>query len=271
MKDFKILFRYFKGDRLKLSLYIILTILKHFEPLLNAFIWARAFQAIYDKDARTFILFLIIWSSVIIFAWVVIQTPTDLLYNYLEKKFMENVNKDLYRKVSDLPAIAFEDIGVGEFINRMYTDPDRILELLEKLIKLSCRLTIAIIIVVISFTVSLLVGLELVLLCIVMYVLSNIYYPKIKKIQENIKKDSDEYIKVATQNISGIREIKALGIKDNINRNVFTIIDNLFNKQRKIGITETIYYSLNNLLYFIIQFLILFTLGHQFFKGTWWR
>ena len=268
MKDFKILFRYFKDDKLKLSLYIILTILKHFEPLLNAFIWAKAFQAIYDKDASTFVLYLIIWSSVIILAWVVIQTPTDLLFNYLEKKFMENVNKDLYKKVSDLPAIAFEDIGVGEFINRMYTDPDRILELLEKLIKLSCRLTIAIIIVIISFTVSLLVGLELVLLCIVMYVLSNIYYPRIKKIQENIKKDSDEYIKVATQNISGIREIKALGIKDNINRNVFTIIDNLFNKQRKIGITETIYYSLNNLLYFIIQFLILFTLGHQFFKGT---
>ena len=268
MKDFKILFRYFKGDRLKLSLYIILTILKYFEPLLNAFIWARAFQAIYDKDARTFMIFLIIWSSVIIFAWVVIQVPTDLLYNYLEKKFMENVNKDLYKKVSNLPAIAFEDIGVGEFINRMYTDPDRILELLEKLIKLTCRLLIAIIIVIISFTVSLLVGLELVLLCVVMFILSNIYYPKIKKIQENIKKDSDEYIKVATQNISGIREIKALGIKDNINRNVFTIIDNLFGKQKKIGITETIYYGLNNLLYFVIQFLILFTLGRQLFRGT---
>ena len=55
--------------------------------------------------------------------------------NYLEKKFMEQVNKDLYVKVSDLPAIAFEDIGTGEFINRMYTDPDRILELLQKLIK----------------------------------------------------------------------------------------------------------------------------------------
>ena len=268
MKDFKILFRYFKEDKLKLSLYILLTITKYFEPLLNAFIWANVFQAIFDHNLSRFTIYLILWSSVIIFAWVIIQIPTDLLYNYLEKKFMENVNKDLYAKVSDMPAIAFEDIGAGEFINRMYTDPDRILELLEKLIKLTCRLIIAIIIVVISFTVSLLVGLELLLLCIVMFILSHVFYPRIKKIQENIKKDSDEYIKVATQNISGIREIKALGIKDNINRNVFSIIEDLFNKQRKIGIVETIYYALNNLLYFVIQFLILFTLGSQVFSGA---
>ena len=99
-------------------------------------------------------------------------------------------------------------------------------------------------------------------------ILSNIYYPKIKKTQEEIKKESDEYIKIATQNISGIREIKALGIKDNINHNIFTIIENLFGKQRKIGVTETMYYAFNNLCYFLIQFGILVTLGIQVFHGN---
>ncbi len=268
MKNFKILFRYFKDDKFLLFSYVFLTVIKYFEPLVNAFIWAYAIDAIANGEKRLFFICLTLWSAIIIIAWVFIQMPTDLIYNKLEKKFMENVNKDLYVKVSDMPAIAFEDIGVGEFINRMYTDPDRILELLEKLIKLTCRLTIAIIIVIISFTISLIVGLELLLLCIVMFILSNIYYPRIKKIQENIKKDSDEYIKVATQNISGIREIKALGIKDNINRNIFEIIENLFGKQRKIGVTETMYYAFNNLCYFVIQFGILVTLGVQVFNET---
>ena len=192
LKNFKILFRYFKKNKLELSLYLILTILKYFEinePLANAFIWARAFQAIADGEKSIFIKYLVLWSAIIIIAWVFIQLPTDLIYNKLEKKFMENVNKDLYVKVSDMPAIAFEEIGVGEFINRMYTDPDRILDLLNKLIKLSCRLIIAIIIVAVSFTVSIYVGLELLLLVIVMFVLSNIYYPKLKKIHEEIKKE----------------------------------------------------------------------------------
>ena len=268
LKNFKILFRYFKKNKLELSIYLVLTILKYFEPLANAFIWARAFQAIADGNKSIFIKYLILWSTVIIVAWVFIQLPTDLIYNKLEKKFMENVNKDLYRKVSDMPAIAFEEIGVGEFINRMYTDPDRILELLNKLIKLSCRLIIAIIIVVISFTVSIYVGLELLLLVIVMFILSNVYYPRLKKIHEEIKKESDNYIKVATQNITGIREIKALGIKDNITRRIYVNIENLFGKQRKIGVNETYYYALNNLCYFIIQFVILLTLGVQVFEGS---
>lgn len=268
IKYFKVLLRYFKDTKLKLILYIIFTVMKYFESLANAFIWAYAFQALSEGNSQLFIKYLVLWSSVIILAWVIIQIPTDLIYNSLEKKFMENVNKDLYCKVSDMPAIAFEDIGVGEFINRMYTDPDRILELLQKLIKLTCRLIIALIIVVISFTVSWIVGVELIVLCISMFLLSNIYYPRIKRIHEEIKKDSDNYIKVATQNISGIREIKALGIKDNINRGIFNIVESLFGKQRKIGKTEAIYFGLNNLVYFVIQFIILLTLGIQVFNGT---
>lgn len=267
-KIFKILLRYFKNDKLKLTLYVFLTVAMHFEPLVNAFIWSNVFQALSDGRETAYILYLVSWSAILILCWVLFMIPRDLLYNYLEKKFMENVSIDLYKKVGDLPAVAFEDIGTGEFVNRMYSDPERILELLNKLIKLTCRLVIAIVIVVISFTISWIVGVELVVLCIAMYILSNIYYPKIKKIQESIKKDSDLYIKVATQNISGIREIKALGIKANINNNISKIINNLFNKQRKIGVSEAVYFGLNNLIFFSIQFAILFTLGLQVFNGT---
>ncbi len=268
LKSFKILFRYFKHDKLKLFTYVLFTILKYFEPLLNTFIWARALQALFDGNQSIFIKCLIIWSMVNITAWVLIQFPESLLFNYLEKKFMENINKDLYKKVLDLPAVAFEDIGTGEFINRMYTDPDRILELLQKLIKLSCRLVIAIIIVIVSFTISWIVGLELILLAILMFIMANIYYPKIKKTQEDIKKEADKYLKVATQDITGIREIKALGIKDVVYENISNILSRLFSNQRHIGVIESLYYGINNLVYFLLQFLILFTLGKQVLMGT---
>ena len=42
------------------------------------------------------------------------------------------------------------------------------------------------------------------------------FFPKIKKTQEKIKKESDSYVKTATENLTGIREIKSLGIKTNI-------------------------------------------------------
>ena len=87
LKHFKILLRYFKDNKLILSLYIIFTILKYFEPLANAFIWATAFQALATGDKSMFITYLMMWSGVIILAWVLIQLPTDLIYNKLEKNY----------------------------------------------------------------------------------------------------------------------------------------------------------------------------------------
>lgn len=267
LKHFKILFKYFKKDKLRLFAFLFMTVLKYFEPLLNAFIMANAFQALCDGNKTLFVHNLFLWSLIMIVAWVFIQLPTDLLYNKLEKDFMENICKDLYSKITDLPAVAFEDIGVGEFINRIHSDPDRILDLLQKLIKLTCRLIIAIIIVGISFTVSIYVGLELVFLCIVMYLLSNVYYPKLKKIHEEIKKSSDKLVNVATQNITGIREIKALGIKRNSRIRINADIHEVFWKQRRVGVNESVYYALNNFSYFVIQFIILLTLGTQVLNG----
>lgn len=268
IKNFKILFRYFKSDKLKIIFYIFSTIFMYFESLINALLWANVFQALSDGNRSHYIIYLIMWSGIIILCWVILMIPNSLIYNYLEKKFTKNVSIDLYKKIGDLPSIAFEDIGAGEFVNRMYSDPERILELLNKLIRLTCRLIIAIIIVILSFTISWIVGIELIILCIFMFLLSNLYYPKIKKIQEGIKKDSDLYIKVVTQNITGIREIKALGIKDNVNNNITNIINDLFKKQKKISVTETFYYGTINFIYFLIQFIILLTLGLQVFNGN---
>ena len=93
------------------------------------------------------------------------------------------------------------------------------------------------------------------------------FFPKIKKTQEDIKKESDDYVKRATENITGIREIKALGIKKNTENSIFNILESLFNHQKKIRNYEIIYYSLNNLVYFILEFVILLTAGIFFIKG----
>ena len=58
------------------------------------------------------------------------------LYKTLELEFSSRLSKDLYRKVDKLPAIAFENIGVGEFINRITQEPEQILSLLDRLIYL---------------------------------------------------------------------------------------------------------------------------------------
>ena len=266
-KTFKILWHYLKDEKFKLFLYILLVICTYLPVIASAYFWGKALEALILKDLLLFLKYLIIWEGLYIMFYSILQAPRDTLYNHLELKFMNNVSKDLYKKIDNLPAKAFEEIGVGEYINRLYTDPDRVMELLQKLIKLICKALVVIVVVILGFKISIILGLEIVVFGVIMGFISTKFFPKIKKTQEKIKEQSDKYVKEATENINGIREIKALGIKNNIEKRIFNTINHLFENTRKIRKYEVIYYNLNNLVYFTLQFIIIFTCGYLFIKG----
>ena len=266
-KNFKILWHYLKDEKLKLFLYVLLVMLTYLPSLVAAIFWGKALEYLLLKDLHNFILFLGLWEGLYIVFYAILQIPRDYLYNYLELKFMKNVSLDLYTKLVDLPSVAFEEIGSGEFINRLYTDPDRVMELLAKLIKVICKFIVVFIVIFICFKISIILGIEILVFAICMGLISYVFFPKIKKMQENIKKQSDEYVKIATEDIAGIREIKSLGIKENIKNRVKTRLTSLFALSKKIRVYETFYYNLNSLIYFILQFIILFTTGYLFING----
>lgn len=264
---FKIILSYLKDQKLRLFIYILLVILTYIPTLLSSFFWGYAIEALVNNLFNTFLIYLLLREGMHILFYCVLAVPRDSIYNYLEIKFSKNVIKDLYKKISDMPAIAFEKIGVGEFINRLTTDPDRVMELLNKLVKMSCRLIVIIVVIVLCFNASILLGIEILIFCLIMGYISYKFFPKIGKIQEEIKKYSDIQVKSATENLTGIREIKALGIKENIEKKLFDNIDKHFISQRKMKKYEIIYYNLNSLVYFILQAIILGTCGYLVVTG----
>ena len=183
MKNFKLIFSYLKGDKIKLCLYFLLVILTYLPTLLSSFFWGYAIQALIKNDFNNFLLFMLLREGMHVLFYAILSIPRDLTYNYLEIKFSKNVLKDLYRKITEMPASAFEEIGVGEFINRMTTDPDRVMELLNKLIKMTCRAIVIIVVLVIAFTSSIILGIEILVFGIIMGFISYKFFPKIKKTQ----------------------------------------------------------------------------------------
>lgn len=266
-KNFKILFHYLKEDKFKIFIYVLLILLTNLPTLVAAYFWGRALEQLLVKDVYGFILFFSSWQLIYVICFSVLLIPREKIYNYLEIKFMNNVSKDLYRKIDDLPAIAFEDIGVGEFTNRLSSDTERVMSLLSNLIKLVCKALVVVVVLILSFCISWILGLEFILFGVVMGFTSSKFFPKIKKTQEKIKKETDQYVKTATENFTGIREIKSLGIKENIENIVFDKLKTLFSHEKKTRNYELWYHSLNNLIYFVLEFLILFTAGIFFIQG----
>lgn len=267
IKNFKLLWYYLKDEKLKLFIYLFLALIGTVPSLSSAYFIGMALEGLIDKNFGNFILYLSIWSSMYIIFYCILQVPRERLFSYLNIKFNKNVIKDLYKKVTDLPCIAHEEIGVGEFINRMVTDPERVLDLLSKLITMISRSLVVFVVLFITFKTSLVLGIEIFIFAFIMGFISYKYLPKIKKTQEKIKKKSDKYVKEATENITGIREIKALGIKKNIENRVFKNIDSLFRDNNRIKIYEINYQNINNLIFFILQFILLFSCGYLVMNG----
>ena len=268
IKHFKIFWDYIKDDKFKLFLYVMLVALSYLPALVAVYFWGVAVEALTSKDFNQFALYLTVYEGIYILLYTFLQIPRDYLYTYFEIKFTKSVSKNLYRKMDKLPAIAFEDIGVGEFINRLYTDPDRVMELLSKMVRLICKAIVVIVVIVIAVQISWILFAEIMLLAIIMGFISTKFFPRIKKSQEKIKKESDAYVKVATANMTGIREIKSLGITKIIENNIYKVIDKLFGHTSQVRKYERWYYAFNNLAYFIIQFLILFTTGKFYLDGV---
>lgn len=268
LKHFKIFWNYIKDDKFKLFLYVLLVALSYLPALVAVYFWGVAVEALTTKDFNLFALYLTIYEGIYILLYTFLQIPRDYLYTYFEIKFTKSVSKDLYRKMDKLPAIAFEDIGVGEFINRLYTDPDRVMELLSKMVRLICKAIVVIVVIVIAIQISWILFAEIMLLAFIMGFISTKFFPRIKKSQEKIKKESDAYVKVATENMTGIREIKSLGISKIIEKNISKVVDKLFGHTAQVRKYERWYYAFNNLAYFIIQFLILFTTGKFYLDGV---
>lgn len=267
MKKLKLIWSYLKTDKILILLYLFLFGLAYIPPFLTPIFSGYALESLVTNNLNGFIINLIILSSIYLFSYTIIRVPLEYVYNYLEIKFMSQVSKDLYHKIDNLPCIAFEDIGVGEYINRLYNDIDRIMELLKKLIKMFCRFLVIVAFLIISFKINYLIGIEILIFAFIMGFISSKYFPKIKKKNELIKQETDIYLKNATENINGIREIKSLGIKHNIEKLINQNLNNLFQDSKEVRKYEISYYTFNGLIYLILEFIILITSGIMVYNG----
>lgn len=248
-------------------LLVILMICNYIPDLCCPIFVGKALEFLLLKKYALFVKYLVLYFSGYVIVYGVLLIPRMILYNKLQMSFINKVCKDMYNKYQNLPAIAFEKAGVGELINRLSSDPDRVLDLLNQLVKMILKIIMALIIVVVSFKISIFIGIEITIFAIIMGIISSKYFPVIKNTQKEIKKESDKLIKRTTENLTGIREIKALGIKNNMINLINNDIDNYCNKSLKINRYESVYNGLNNIVYYVLQFIILLTCGYLFIKG----
>lgn len=264
MKFFKLLkslWIYLKKDKTKIIVVISLIVISSLIGLTYGYLNGAAVEAITKVQVKAFLTYLSLYFLVLLVGNQFLRRSSRIILNKIELDLTREISFNLFKKIGKLPAKAFEEKTSGEMINRITNDAETITDMLNQLLNMLIEIFGSFIIIFYVFYNSWIVGLEIVVYVSLIAFVTSRYTPKIKEYNKTIKTETDGYIADVNQSILGIREIKALGIRNNINKNIQSIINSIFKKRTDLLDYETKYTFLIKTLNILLEVGVFVTCG----------
>ena len=233
LKEFKPLIKLIKEEKGRLVLASFLIFLSGISEIFTGYLNGSAVEAITDNRLKAALVFLGIYFLLeITLDGIVIHKANSVLYD-IENLLTRKLGFNTYVKALNLPAASYEKHSSGEIVNRIINDADSLSFAFKRLLNMVTSLIASAIILVYVFYNSWIIGLEIVIMVILLFIVIKIYNPKLKNIHKERKKEQDRFTSLTTESIRGIREIKTLGIKKNLTNDMKEISKAIYGKSKK--------------------------------------
>ena len=222
-----------KEDKWKLIVSGILIFLCGLTGIFTGYLNGAAVEAITNSNINLAIMYLIMYFFIGVLIGTILSGLANSMLLKIESKLTRTLGFNTYKKALNLPAIAFEEMSSGEIINRITNDADSLSFTFGKMINMISSIVTALVILVYVFFNSWIVGLILIIFLIILYFIIKKYTPLLKDAHKERKTTQDSFTSLANESIRGIREIKTLGIKEQLIINAKKSIDDIFKVSKK--------------------------------------
>ena len=223
---------YFKDYKYIYILCFLIMLITDFGIVIYGGLIGDATQSLINKKVDNAVKLLVLY-----FIIVIVNNLLNRFREYLSRKSQIKISRkigyDTYNKAMKLPAYAYEEMSSGEIINRITSDADTLSFAFGRLLNMISSLVASIIVIVYVFINSWIIGLEIVGIVSILFLILKKYNPLLKDIHKERRKEQDKFTSLTTESIRGIREIKTLGIKNNLISDMTSIIKNIYNKSSK--------------------------------------
>ena len=233
IKEFKPLLKLVKEDLNKLIFASIIIFMSGICEVFTGYLNGRVVEFITILDIKNALIFLGIYFILeITMDGIVLHYANSILYKE-ESKLTRKLGFYTYKKALCLPSVAYEKMSSGEIINRITSDADTLSFAFGRLLNMISSLVASIIVIIYIFINSWIVGVEILLIVSILFLILKKYNPLLKDIHKERRKEQDKFTSLTTESIRGIREIKTLGIKNNLISDMTSIIKDIYNKSSK--------------------------------------
>ena len=233
IKEFKPLIKLLGKEKFRLIIASIIIFLHGMAEIFTGYLNGSAVEAITKMQLKSAVIYLLIYLFIeLTFDGIFSQIGNSMLYK-VESILTRRLGYNAYKKALNLPAVAYEEKSSGEIINRITNDADTLSFAFGRLLNMFTSLLASIVILIYVFINSWIVGLEILFLLSILMIVIRKYTPKMKQIHKERKAEQDKFTALTNESIRGIREIKTLGIKNNLITNMRDIIKLIYKKSEK--------------------------------------
>ena len=231
LKELKPLWNLVKKEKFKIIIASILIFLCGLCEIFTGYLNGAALDEITKLNVVNSLIYLGIYFCIGIIANSLLSVKASVMFQKIENVIIRKLSFFTYKKSLDLPAYAYEKTSSGEIINRITNDTDVISSSFEQLVYIFSSLVGSIIILIYIFFNSWIIGVEIIIFIIILFFIIRKYNPLLKNCHKEIREENDKFTSMVTESIRGVREIKTLGIKNNVIKDVKEIIKYIYNKE----------------------------------------
>jgi ATP-binding cassette subfamily B protein len=233
LKEFRPIIKLIKEDKKKLIIASIIIFASGICEIFTGYLNGRAVEEITKLNVISSLIYLGIYFILeVTMDGVLLHKANSMLYT-IESALTRKLGFYTYKKTLNLPAVAYEKTSSGEIINRITNDADTLSFAFGRILNVISSLVASLIVIVYVFINSWIVGLEILFFVSILFLILKKYNPLLRKIHKERKKEQDKFTSLATESIRGVREIKTLGIKNNLINDIIDIIKDIFNKSKE--------------------------------------
>lgn len=224
--NIKILMNYFKPYKVKLIFIAIIIFIINFSSIFTGYLIGAGTESVIDLSIKAALMYFGIYFIISLVSNIIEEAIYNIL-NGIQMRISRTIGFDTYKKVMCLPAYAFEEMSSGEIINRVTNDTETVVGSVNRIMQVVSRLISSAIVLVYIFINSWIIGIEILAFLFIYAIFVKLFSKKIKECNKQVKEQNDKYTAIANESVRGIREIKTLGITENISKNVLEVIKEL--------------------------------------------
>ena len=232
LKEFIPLWKLIKEEKVKLIVASSLILIAGIAEIATGYLNGAAVESITNMALKNAVIYLLIYLGIELLSHAIIENYAGAMLEKIESKLTRKLGYYTYEKALNMPSYAYEEKTSGEVINRITTDADSLSFSFGHLLSAVSSLIGSIVVIIYIFLNSWIVGLEIVIFVLLLFLIIRKYNPILKQAHKERKEKQDNFTSLVTESIRGIREIKTLGIKNSLLKDMTDIIKSIFQKSK---------------------------------------